>query len=95
MNFRDWLLNEGQNINFSGWSKDGTITVYIDSTRYVFVTDAASHDRLNKLAKYKPWTALNEIKIMIKNNLAKQIEPRPAEIQQTPENKPMVQGTLF
>jgi len=93
MNFREWLLNEGQNIRFGSWWKDGTIIVYIDSTRYVFVTDALYHRQLQKLARFKPWTALNKIKEMVKNKAATQIEPPPQE--KLPQDKPPIQGTLF
>ena len=77
MNFRDWLFTEGQNIRFTTWMNDGTIVVYIDQTRYVFVTDAAYHRQLQKISMYKPWTALNKIKELIKNGVASQIEPAP------------------
>lgn len=101
MNFKEWLLNEGQNIKFVGWSKNGTIIVRIDNTRYVFITDAAYHHELQKLAKYKPWTALNRIKYLVQKNLAIQSEPTPIPPEEKPpeekppKEKPPVQRTLF
>lgn len=71
--------------------KDGTVVVYIDQTRYVFITDAVYHRQLQKLAKYRPWSALNKIKEMVADGAAEQIEPAPTP----PISKKPVQGTLF
>ena len=90
MTFRDWLMTEGQNIRFGAWWKDGTVVVYIDSTRYVFVTDAVYHRQLQKIARFKPWTALNQIKDMVKHGAAQQLEPAPI-----PEKPVVTQKTLF
>ena len=72
MDFKNWFINE--TIQFSTWLKDGTIMVYIDGKKYVYITDPIYHSQIKKLAKFKPFSALNLIKSMIKDNVARQIE---------------------
>jgi hypothetical protein len=67
MNFRNWLLSESASIRFAVWSKDGTIVAYIDGKQYKYIIDTIHHDRLKKLARFKPWSALNQIKELVKN----------------------------
>ena len=102
MNFRDYHMNEERQIRFGAWMKDGTVVVYIDQTRYVFITDAVYHYQLQKLAKYRPWSALNKIKEMVASGAAEQVEPPVAhkDSSDTPNPVPPirskpVQGTLF
>lgn len=100
LNFKEWLFETDQNIQYGGFWSDGSIIVHIHKTRYVFVTDAAYHSRWKKMYRYQPWNVLNEIKLQVKNGHAQQIEPQPAaqpEKMQTnskipPQNK---QKTLF
>lgn len=66
MNFKEW-------IKFTSWTNDGTIVLYIDDKRYVFDVDPIYHAELKRIAKYKPFTALNKIKELIKYNKAQQI----------------------
>lgn len=102
MNFKAYFLTEGQNIRFGAWAKDGTVVVYIDRTRYVFITDAVYHYQLQKLAKYRPWSALNKIKEMVKAGHATQKEPPEEHMGNTNTPNPVppirskpVQGSLF
>lgn len=89
MEFKEWLLTEN-NIKFAGWIKDGTIIVYIDSKRYVYDIDPIFHPEISKIAKYRPFAALNKIKKLIKYNKGKQLEP----IEPSPV-RTFTQPTLF
>ena len=59
MLFRQWLENT---INFGAFAKDGTVVVYIDGKRYVYITDALFHDKWKRMIPYAPWRVLNQIK---------------------------------
>lgn len=112
MKFAQWLESQNNtNIVFGSFFKDGTVTVYIDGTRYVYITDAAYHDKWYRTLQYirskRPqayrkvaFGILSEIKDMVKKGRATQEEPKPAPvIQAPPAEAPMpkkpVQGTLF
>lgn len=73
MEFKEWLIQEG--IAFTGWFSDGTINVNINGKKYVYEVEKMFHAELKKLAKYKPFTALNKIKDLIKAGRAKQVSP--------------------
>lgn len=86
MEFKIWL-EDNQNIFFSSFWNDGTITVYIKNKRYVFQTDPVYHVKFKKLAKYKPFEVLNLINQQVQNGQAKLLEK--------PESKQSQQKTLF
>jgi hypothetical protein len=96
MKFREWL-NEN-NIHFASWIKDGTVVVYIDNKRYSYQIDAIHHDRLRKLARFKPFTALNHIKKLaekdqevLSQNLSQDSPKTPKDTSKTS----FVQGNLM
>lgn len=79
MEFKEWLLHENDNkIFFSTFANDGTVIVYINGKRYVYITDAFNHEKWKKMIKFSPWKVLNIIKQKIKNGSAKQIDPEPS-----------------
>lgn len=96
LNFKEWLFEADQNIQYGGFWSDGTIIVYINKVRYVFVTDAVYHNKWKKMYRYQPWKVLNDIKLQVKNGHAQQTEPipvaQPEKVQTNPQNK---QKTLF
>jgi hypothetical protein len=75
MEFKKWFLKEN-NIAFSVWSNNGSIVAYINGQRYVYEVDPTQVGGLQKLARYKPFSALNKIKELIKLGVAQQIEPK-------------------
>lgn len=75
MRFAEFLENQNT-IQFGGFSRDGTVIVYINGQRYVFVTDAVYHDKWRKMIRFKPWAVLNDIKDMVRRGLATQEEPQ-------------------
>ena len=99
--FKQFL--ESRAPEFTGWSSDGRITVYIRGKRYIYTTDALYHDQIREMARFKPWKALNLIKQMIKDGNAWQLDPSPKEPPNPPkaEQPPTdsaskyVQGNLF
>ena len=67
MEFKNWIIKEEEkqkSIFFGSWMNDGTIIVYISGQRYVYEVDPVHLTDLKKMAKYKPWAALNQIKKM-------------------------------
>lgn len=111
MKFAQWLKSQNStNIVFGSFFKDGTVTVYIDGAKYVYITDAVYHDRWDRTLKYikkeRPqayrkvaFGILNQIKDMVKKGYATQEYPKPVSaISPTPEAaapKKPVQRTLF
>jgi len=96
LNFRDWLIESDQDIQYGGFWSDGSIIVYINKIRYVFVTDAIYHNKWRKLYRYQPWKVLNDIKLQVKNGQAQQIEPKPTvQPQKINTNSKEIQKTLF
>ena len=77
MNFKNWLLESDQTIKYGGFLSNGMIIIYINKTRYVFITDATFHNKWERICRYKPWDVLNDIKSQVRNGHAKQIEPQP------------------
>ena len=78
MKFKDWLfLEENDKIVFGAFANDGTVIVYINGKRYVYITDAIHHEKWKKMKNFAPWRVLNMIKEKVKNGSAKQIEPEP------------------
>lgn len=95
MNFKNWL-ESFQNIKFTEFWNDGTIVVYINNIRYVYLTDAVFHKNWEKIAQYKPFDVLNNIKNQIKNGQARQIEPKNVVQQKIlPKDFKNKQKTLF
>jgi hypothetical protein len=90
MKFTQWLesqINDSK-IKFGSFFTNGTVTVYINGKRYVYITDASYHNdwdkKLEWIGKHKPqayqkvaFSFLNQIKDMVKNGRATQIEPKP------------------
>jgi hypothetical protein len=70
MDFKSWLLTEN-NIAFTVWASDGTIIANVNGVRYKYRVSAHLHPSLQKTAKYKPFTALNQIK---------EIDPDPVKL---------------
>lgn len=111
MKFAQWLESQNNtNIVFGSFFKDGTVTVYIDGARYVYITDAVYHRKWNETLQYirskKPeayrkvaFGILNQIKDMVKKGYATQEEPKPAPaiqpVVEPPVVKKPVQRTLF
>jgi len=109
MKFAQWLEAQNNNrIMFGSFSKDGTVTVYIDGTRYVYITDAVYHgpwyDKLEYIRRKKPaayqkiaFGILQEIKDMVKRGRATQEQPKPQLLSPSPTStpKPPIQRTLF
>jgi len=111
MKFAQWLESQNNtNIVFGSFFKDGTVTVYIDGARYVYITDAAYHDKWERTLRYirkeRPqayrkiaFGILSQIKDMIKKGRATQEEPKPPVVQQPAPELPVplkpVQKTLF
>lgn len=102
LNFKNWL-ESNQNIQYAGFWRDGTVIVYINQTRYVFVTDAVYHEKWKKMVRYQPFRVLNDIKNQIKHGHAQQIEPNPTPAPTEPAVQPKIspetpknqQKTLF
>ena len=107
MKFAQWLEAQNNNrIIFTSFWKDGTVTVYIDGTRYVYITDAVYHgpwhDKLEYIRSKKPaayqkiaFGILQEIKDMVKRGRATQEEPKPQPLNPTSTPKPPIQKTFF
>lgn len=86
--FAQWLEANTPQIRFTSFWKDGTVVVYINDAKYVYITDAAYHDRWKALSQHRPFAVLNQIKTMVNKGFAKQIEP-------SPELAKPTQQTLF
>lgn len=108
MKFSQWLESQN-NINFSFW-KDGTVIVYLNNRKYVYITDAVYHNKWQRnmdwLRKEKPqayepycFNVLNQIKKMVASGVATQEEPplqQPSPQSPTdPTNPKFVQKNLF
>lgn len=72
-----------RDIAFGGWFNDGTVIVYVGGVRYVYEVDTMHHHQLKSLSKHRPFSALNQIKDLVKAGKAKQI---PQEIQSITSN---------
>lgn len=92
MNFKDFLLSEAGNIAFTRWSNDGIIVVNVNGQRYEYNVNPAHHAILQRIAKYKPFTALSEIKKLVDKGSASQIFP---VVQPKNNNLSLVQKQLF
>lgn len=57
-------------IKFAGFMNDGTVIVYINGKRYVYITDAVYHDKWKQMVKHAPFRVLNLIKDQVKKGLA-------------------------
>jgi len=100
MKFTHWLESQNNSsILFSSFSKDGTVIVYVNGTRYVYITDAFNHGQWNTelewTKKHRPknyekvaLSFLNEIKKMTSRGFAKQVEPK------TPTTPPIPTPTV-
>jgi len=103
MKFAHWLESQSNNskILFGSFFKDGTVTVYINGTRYVYITDASRHHKWdrelewtkrNRPRNYQKvaFSFLNEIKIMISLGFATQEEPKkePVPVPEPPTPTP-------
>lgn len=99
MNFSEWLCENNQKIHYGGFWSDGTVIVYINGARYVYITDAVYHNKWRKMIRYQPFRVLNDIKNQVKNGQAQQIEPRIKEPAVQPQISPEIpknqQKTLF
>lgn len=63
MDFKQWILTEEQQrIVFTAWASNGTIIVVVNGKRYIYNVSAHLHPMLQKLARFKPFSALNKIK---------------------------------
>jgi len=74
MEFLNWLTEQESKILFASFWNDGTIIVYINNKKYVYVTDAIYHNNWKKLASKAPFKVLNQIKNQIKNGEAFQMD---------------------
>lgn len=70
MQFKDWLLSEETKIRFTMFSSDGKIRVLIGDKKYQYVLDPLYIHRIQDVSRKKPFTALNMIKDLVKNNRA-------------------------
>lgn len=65
MGFRAWIERTDEPV-FASFAKDGTVIAYIDGKRYVYLTDALSHAKWQKILRnWYPgagWDVLNDIK---------------------------------
>lgn len=88
--FIEWLSESKANhIRFGGFWNDGSVIVYIGSRRYHYVTDAVHHKKWRKMINYAPGRVLNQIKDMVKQGLAQQVDPPPIQnLQPKQENNP-------
>lgn len=74
MEFLNWLTEQESKILFASFWNDGTVIVYINNKKYVYVTDAIYHNKWKKMASKAPFKVLNQIKNQIKNGKAFQME---------------------
>lgn len=93
MKFAQWLESQDNtNISFVSFFNDGTVTVYVGNTKYVYITDAVYHDKwlrnLQWIKRTKPvayrkvaFGILSKIKKMVEMGSATQIEPKRKEVQ--------------
>jgi len=97
-NFLQWLEARAP-VQFGSFWKDGRITVWISGKRYVYVTDAINHPRIERMARYAPGRALNYIKKMMADGAAYQLEPPVKQEPPPPEDSDdggaWTQGQLF
>ena len=96
--FSVWLENQKQRIQFAGWFKDGTVIVYYNGIRHVFITDAVYHDRWKRMSKFNPTLVMSQIAQLVRTGQAQQTEP-PSDSRkpiQAPNKKPVLkQPSLF
>ena len=45
MNFKEWLNENNNTVQFGMWSKDGTVVFYINGKRYSYLTDSFYHTK--------------------------------------------------
>jgi len=96
MKFTHWLESQNNSsILFSSFSKDGTVIVYVNGTRYVYITDAFNHGQWNTelewTKKHRPknyekvaYVLLDKIKKMVSRGFATQVEPKTPKTPKTP-----------
>lgn len=70
MQFKEWLLNESDQIRFTMFSSDGKVRVVIGNKKYHYEMDSIFIGEIKHVSKHKPFTALNMIKKLVKNNKA-------------------------
>jgi hypothetical protein len=75
MEFKQWLIENEGDIRFTAFAKDGTVVVYINGKRYVYITDAMYHDKWKRMIPYSPWKVLNIIKTQVAKGQANMVEP--------------------
>jgi hypothetical protein len=80
MTFKDFIENT-QNIQFLRWSSDGIVSVNINGNRYEYQADPVYFGNWQRLAKYKPFAVLNQIKQQVNKGYAKQTFPAPVQVQ--------------
>lgn len=77
MEFRNWFT-ENQ-MGFGLFSNDGTVIAYVNGQRYVYQTDPVYHEKWKRMARFRPFSVLNDIKNQIKLGKAELISPKPIE----------------
>lgn len=97
--FTTWLTeNQKQRIQFAGWFKDGTVIVYLNGIRHVYITDAIYHERWKALSKRNPMLVMSQIAQLVRAGHAQQTEPPSVSRKpiQPPNPKPVIkQPSLF
>lgn len=73
-NFKNWLNEAKSQISFSFW-KDGTVLATINGKKYQFQTDTFYHEKWSKMQRFAPGRVLNDIKEMLRDGRAQQIQP--------------------
>jgi hypothetical protein len=63
LNFKNYI-NESRlpDVRFGSWNSYGYVTVYINGEKYVYLTDTINIRGILKKARYKPLSALNDLK---------------------------------
>lgn len=74
-NFTQWFNEATNDIVFAGIWKDGTVIVYIRGKKYKYLTDGMHYKKWTSWSKYAPGKVLGEIRELVKNGHAQQIEP--------------------
>tara|TARA_B100000941_G_C28459040_1_gene529626 strand:+ start:33 stop:368 length:336 start_codon:yes stop_codon:yes gene_type:complete len=72
-NFYQWLETQS-NISFGRFSDDGTISVYINGSKYIYLTDPIYHKKWVNLARYAPFRVLNMIKKQVEMGHARLLD---------------------
>lgn len=75
MEFKNWLFIEERKIAFTMFSSDGKVRVVIGDEnngykKYQFETDPLYINRVKEISRYKPFSALNILKDLVKNDKA-------------------------